>query len=168
MAEQRYLDALGENLQRIMKYLTTNQKLVRYLYYTDKDPLATTYPDGSPKPDVTAEDVFQKQVLIIPVVGLVDSSKSVIGLKIMKGSPVIENKEFMDVAFNIEVFVPITQWILKSDSLRPFLIMGEIERSLKGKKINGLGKIDSMSFSINFLTEEMSSYDMFFKITQYD
>lgn len=163
MAEkQDFLIVLGDNLQKIMKYLMGNQNLLRYLYYTDQDPLSTD------KPDVTVENVFHKQVLIVPIIGTKDDSKSIISLKVMKGSPNTTNSEFMDVNFNLEVFVPITQWILKSDSLRPFLIMGEINRSLKGKTINGLGKINSLPFSINFLTEEMSAYEMFFKIIQYD
>ena len=31
---------LGENLQKIVARLMANDNLVKYLYYTDKDPLA--------------------------------------------------------------------------------------------------------------------------------
>jgi hypothetical protein len=31
---------LGENAQKIMKRLLANQKLLKLLYYTDKDPLS--------------------------------------------------------------------------------------------------------------------------------
>ena len=34
---------LGENLQIIVKALCANQKLLKYLYYSDKDPL--NHPD---------------------------------------------------------------------------------------------------------------------------
>ena len=46
--------------------------------------------------------------------------------------------------------------------------MGEIQKSLCGKKINGLGKISGGDFSINFLTEEISCYEMSFDIMEYD
>ena len=69
---------------------------------------------------------------------------------------------------NFEIFVPLTQWIMKSDSLRPFLIMSEIDKSLDGKTINGLGKMSFNGFDINFLTDEMSCYEMSFIITTYD
>ena len=160
--EQRYLQVLGENLQLIMKRLMANQNLVRYLYYTDKDPLATS------KPDVTSEQIYEKQIKIIPVISGMDNSKSIITLRVLKGVPIQDNSEFMNIFFNIEVFVPMTQWILKSDNLRPYLIMGEISKSLKGKKINGLGQISAPSFSTTFFTEEMSAFEMTFYMTQYD
>ena len=75
---------------------------------------------------------------------------------------------FKNIIISIEVFVPLTQWILKSDNLRPFLILGEIEKSLKGKTINGLGKIDGGDFDLNFLTEEIACYETIYTITSYD
>ena len=68
----------------------------------------------------------------------------------------------------IEIFVPLTQWIVKNKSLRPFLIMSEINKSLNGKTINGLGKIKNRGFTLNFLTEEISAYKQVFTINSYD
>ena len=48
------------------------------------------------------------------------------------------------------------------------MIMGEIENSLKGKDINGLGKIYGGNFTLEFLTEEISCYEQDFIITTYD
>ena len=79
-----------------------------------------------------------------------------------------ENSEFKDVIFTLEIFVPMTQWIIKDENLRPFAIMGEIEKSLKGKKINGLGTIGGGTFAVNFLTEEIASYIQTFYVTIYD
>ena len=49
-------------------------------------------------------------------------------------------------------------WIFKNTNVRPFAILGEIEKSLQGKSINGLGKIDGGDFDLSFLTKEMSCY----------
>ena len=46
--------------------------------------------------------------------------------------------------------------------------MGEILKTLKGKTIDGLGKISGGDFALNFLTEEMSCYEMSFSIITYD
>jgi hypothetical protein len=46
--------------------------------------------------------------------------------------------------------------------------MGEVQRSLENKKINGLGEIRGSGFSVNFFTEEMSAFIMSFKITQFN
>ena len=60
------------------------------------------------------------------------------------------------------------QWIIKDTNLRPFAIMGEIQKSLNGKKIEGLGKLMGGDFSLNFLTEEISAYEQTFVLTSYD
>lgn len=158
--DQKYLQTLGENLQLIMKKLLGNQNLLRYLYYTDMDPLSKD------KPDVRPNDVFHKQALIIPIIGVKNDSKSVIGIKVANSRP-SRNPEYWDVMFDVEVFVPPTQWILKSDNLRPYLIMGEILRSLKDEQIQSLGTIEGGAFDLNFLTEEISAYEVHFLMTVY-
>ena len=44
----------------------------------------------------------------------------------------------------------------------------EIQKSLEGKKINGLGKLSGGNFDLNFITDEIASYEMLFNITAYD
>ena len=78
------------------------------------------------------------------------------------------NTEFKNVKIGIEVFVPLTQWIIKDTNLRPFAILGEIEKSLNGKTINGLGKLEGGDFDLNFLTEEIGAYEQTFWITSYE
>ena len=79
-----------------------------------------------------------------------------------------ENNEFEDIIIQFEIFVPMTQWIIKDTNLRPFKIMGELQKSLVGKSINGLGKIHGGSFSFNYSTDETSCYKQIFRITTYD
>lgn len=160
----RNLEELGPNLQKIVKHLMSNQSLLKLLYYTDKDPL-----NGN---NLTQEqiqnEVYEKLIKIIPRVGPKETAKSLISLRVVRGNLNRSNDEFRDIQMNIEVFVPLTQWIIKDSNLRPFAIMGEIQKSLCGKKINGLGQISGGDFSINFLTEEISCYEMSFDIMEYD
>lgn len=155
---------LGENVQRIMRRLLANQKLLKLLYYTDKDPLN--------QPDLTEEqiqnEVFEKLVKIIPRVGPKETSHSIVTMRITRGRQNSKNNEFKDVNINIEVFVPLTQWIIKDVQLRPFAILGEIQESLNGKTINGLGRLNGGDFDLNFLTEEISAYEQYFYLTSYD
>ena len=155
---------IGINLQYIVKRLMANQNLLKLLYYTDKDPF-----DGE---DLTQEqiqdEVFEKLIKIVPRVGPKETAHSVVAIRIARGRGLITNKEFKNVNISIEIFVPMTQWIIKDSNLRPFAIMGEIQKSLRGKKIEGLGKMEGGDFDLNFLTEEISAYEQTFVITSYD
>lgn len=154
---------IGENLMKIVKRLLANQNLLKLLYYEDEDPFS--------KPDLSEEkirkEVFEKLVKIVPRVGPKDTAKSLISLRVVSGDKNPGNGEFRDIEIAIEVFVPLSQWILKGTNLRPFAILGEIENSLDGKLVNGLGRISGGDFAINFLTDEISCYEQTFSITQY-
>ena len=69
---------------------------------------------------------------------------------------------------SVESFVPLTQWIIKGDNLRPFAIMSEVDKSLNGKTINGLGRLTNDGFDLNFMTEDISAYVQPFSITSYN
>lgn len=155
---------IGENLQKIVTRLMANDNLVNLLYYTDKDPLS--------QPPLTEEqkqkEVFDKLIKIIPKVGPKEDAKSIIAIRVVKGNKNFSNTEFRDIKIQIETFVPLTQWYIKDTNLRPFAIMGEIEKSLDKKKINGLGEMIGGDFDLNFLTEEVSAYEQTFWITTYE
>ena len=155
---------LGENAQKIMQRLLANQNLLKLLYYTDKDPLS--------QPDLTDEqiqnEVFEKLVKIIPRVGPKETAHSIVTIRFTRGRQNLNNKEFENIRVSIESFVPLTQWIIKGVNLRPFAIMGEIQKSLHDKTINGLGKMIGGDFDLNFLTEEISAYEQMFSLISYD
>jgi len=162
--DTRNLIELGPNLQKIVNRLMANENLMKLLYYTDKDPLS--------QPNLTDEqkqnEIFNKLLKVIPRVGPKDTANSIVTVRVASGHKISRNTEFMSLVLSIEVFVPLTQWIIKSDNLRPFLILGEIKKSLDNKDINGLGKIIGGDFDLNFLTDEFSCYEQTFQITQYD
>ena len=155
---------IGVNAQYIVKRLLANQNLLKLLYYTDKDPLSHE--------DLTQEqiqnEIFEKLVKIVPRVGPKETAHSIIAVRIARARGLASNNEFKNVNISVEVFVPMTQWIIKDTNLRPFAIMGEVQKSLNGKKIEGLGKLTGGDFSLNFLTEEISAYEQTFVLTSYD
>ena len=155
---------IGVNAQYIVKRLLANQNLLKLLYYTDKDPLSHE--------DLTQEqiqdEIFEKLVKIVPRVGPKETAHSIVAIRIARARGLASNNEFKNVNISIEVFVPMTQWIIKDTNLRPFAIMGEVQKSLNGKKIEGLGKLTGGDFSLNFLTEEISAYEQTFVLTSYD
>ena len=160
----RDLDEFGINLQRIITRLQANQNLLKLLYYSDPDPLS--------KPDLTADEIknniYNKLIKIVPRVGPKETAQSLIAMRVVRGRQDSSNDQFMSFLIQFEVFVPMTQWIIKDSNLRPFAIMGEIQKSLRGKKIVGLGKMEGGDFDLDFLSEEMTAYLMTFVITSYD
>lgn len=155
---------IGENLIKIVQRLEANQNLLKLLYYTDKDPLSNM--------DLTEqqikEEVFEKLIKIIPRVGPKETSTSIISIRVVRADKNSANDEFRDILIQIEVFTPLTQWIIKSTQLRPFAILGEIQKSLDDKTVNGLGKLKGGDFTLNFLTDEISCYEQSFSVTTYD
>ena len=162
--EVRNCGDIGINAQYIVKRLLANQNLLKLLYYTDKDPLSHE--------DLTKEqiqnEIFEKLIKIVPRVGPKETAQSIVAVRVARGRGLATNSEFKAVSISIEVFVPMTQWIIKDSNLRPFAIMGEVQKSLNNKKIEGLGKLTGGDFDLNFLTEEMSAYEQTFFLTSYD
>lgn len=155
---------LGICLQRIVKRLFANQNLIKLLYYTGKDPLS--------EPDLTEEElqefIYEKLVKIVPRVGPYETAQSVLSMRVVRGRGIQENNEFRDIVIHFEVFVPMTQWFIKDSNLRPFAIMSELQKSLNNKIINGMGRIQGGDFSLNFLTDEMSCYEIEYRIINYE
>ena len=166
---------VGENLRHIIQRLMANQTLVKLLYYTDKDPLNHDFSEiiGEGKTYATYQDfcnheIYEKLIKIVPRVGPKETANSIVAVQVSSGHRNATNGEFKDLEVVVESFVPLTQWIIKSDNLRPFRILGEIQECLCGKTINGLGKMDGGDFDVNFLTEEISCYEQEFYIVSYD
>ena len=154
---------LGVNLQKIVSRLMANDNLVNLLYFEDRDPMNHL--------PLTAEEkqteIFEKLIRVIPKVGSSENVKSIIVVYITRGSKISSNNEFTNITINVDVFVPWTQWIIKDSNLRPFAILGQIQESLEGKTINGLGKLSGGDFELALMTDEMSMYKQTFSLTNY-
>lgn len=159
----RNCQELGINLQKICTRLLANDDLVKLLYYADQDPL-----NQSPLTAEQKQKIFNDLICVVPKIGTREDSKSVIAIYIPKAAGLAGNSEYKIVTITVDVFVPMTQWIIKDSNLRPFAIMGEIQKSLNGKTINGLGQIKGGDFDLVLLTDEMSTYRQVFTITEYE
>lgn len=163
MMGARNCQELGINLQKICSRLMANDNLINLLYYTDLDPLGQNKLTEEEK-----KKLFNDLICVVPRIGTRKDSKSVIVIYIPKAHQLTGNKEFKNVIISIDIFVPLTQWIIKDSNLRPFSIMGEIQNSLNGKTVNGLGKIQGGDFDLVQLTDEMSVYRQTFVVTEYE
>lgn len=160
----RNCEDLGENMQKIVRHLMKNDELIKLLYYTEKNPYDM--------PNLTDEQkkqlIFNKLIKYVPRVPSKTTAQSEVVVYIVRGTSLKQNREFKDVRINIEVFVPITQWAIQDTNLRPFAILGQIQKSLDGLTINGLGRLDGGDFELQYITDEMSNYVQYWSLNSYD
>lgn len=149
---------LGENLLLMAKRLLANQNLCKLLIYNDNSPLSHL--------DIvdTKKTLLHKNIRVIPKMQATENTQSRIALLFDSGNVDAQNSEFKNISLQVLVYVPLEEWILNSDDLRPFMIMSEIETSLKNKKIEGVGALNYDGFELNLLTDDMSCYSMSFNI----
>jgi hypothetical protein len=155
---------LGNSLQKIVSRIMENDNLVKLLYYDDKDPLS----GEALTKEFKQKEIFEKLIKVVPLVGNNEDSKSKLVVYITKAGKNPKNNEFKDVSIKISVFVPLTNWIIKDTNLRPFAILGELQSSLDGKVVNGLGRLSGGDFELKLLTEEMSCYEQTYTLIEYD
>lgn len=152
---------LGRNLQKIIKRLLADQTLCKLLYYAGQDPLG--------EPDIGDTSILlEKQIRMTPKYNPAELDYSVVNLVVQSGARDKQNEEFRSISLRCYVFVPIANWIIKSDNLRPFLILGELQEALSNKKINGLGTIQTGDFALKMVTEQMTCYYIDFSITNFN
>lgn len=160
----RDLGSFALDLQQVVTRLLANQNLLKLLYYTDKDPLG----HADLPPEIIQKEIYNKLLKIVPRLDPTETARSIVAIRISDGIANKANKEFKAFKMMIEVFVPLTQWMIKDANLRPFSIMSEIQIALKNKDISGLGKITGGDFALNFLSDEMSCYEITYWFTDYE
>ena len=160
----RNCQELGLSLQKIVRRLLENNDLVKLLYFEDKDPLS----HENLTSEFKQKEIFEKLIKVVPMVGTNTDSKSRLVVYITKGNKLSQNNEFKNIEIKVSIFTPLTNWIIKDTNLRPFAILGQVQTSLDGKTINGLGRLSGGDFELKLLTEEISCYEQTFNLIEYD
>lgn len=147
---------IGPILTKIAIQLANNQELCRYLCYTDSDPLSNT------KEDIDGYALLNKNILVVPQINAEDFTTASKICLLIPRAEVEENKEFKSLSFSILVYTPFKSWIINDTSLRPFIIIGYIEKLLKDKRYESLGTIKYQGFELNSIDDNLSVYRMDF------
>lgn len=151
---------LGANLVKMSNLLLQNSRLCRLLKFTDEDPLSNEIHPKEPE----KKRILHKNIKVVPLVNEEENdTESTIVLVFNEGN-ISDNREFKNLFFDVMIYVPLSEWTLNDINLRPFLIMSEIEKSLKNKRIESLGTIDYLGFNLHLITDIMSCYKMRFSI----
>lgn len=160
----RYGQEHGKNLIKIAKKLLQDQDLLMLLMNTDLDP---TNREKHPKL-IDGLDILNKNIKFVPLLLNEDQqTTSKIVLLYDEGEINSYNSDNENMSLLINVYCPFKEWLITGDDLRPFAIMSEIRKMLQGARINGLGELKYLGFSLSTLTEEIGAYVMRFTINAF-
>lgn len=144
-------------LKQISLRLLDNQNLCKLVYYDDINPLSHA--------DIADTKIlFDNQILFKPQAYIQNVTKAKLILLFPSCLKDLSNLEIMELPIDVYVSVPFSTWVIEGDDLRTFMIMSEIESSLDSKEIGGIGRLQSLGFTLYLNTEELAVYKMEFKI----
>ena len=161
--EQRRFATMGQNLFIIITKLMKNQNLCRLLYYTDRNPLSTD------KADVDGMDLVNTNLLVVPKPPdnlLTKENYVIVGFDSLYINPT--NNEFKVAAVQITIICPFEEWLLDTNSLRPYLIMQEIDKELNQQQLNGIGTLSFVGASQVAFSPQLGGFAMEYKNNEFN
>ncbi len=128
--------SVEKDLEIIIKKLLKNDRLVKLLYYHERDCLQ--------KPKLTSEQLLSlidKQIRIIPEIDISTECPIYICISFRDFKPNANNPEFRDNYIYFHILCHPDHWHLGNFALRPYRIAGEIDASLQNQKFTGIGEL---------------------------
>ncbi len=167
---QRRFAVMGNNTFKIANKIMQNSRICRLLKYPTKDPFKLIDPiTGNPQPDVDGVDLIHKQILIVPKV-FDDSTEKMSYIISVFDDFVVNplNPEFKISTIRFDIACPYDEWILNESSLRPYLIMEEIDKMFNQGKLKGIGNLQFYRADNLTLSPWICGYSMMYKINEFN
>lgn len=157
---QRRFAVMGENLFKIVYKLIENQTICKLLKYQDADPLSKESVDGS--------ELLHNQIIIVPKIpeSGVECSFIIVVFDQYTINP--SNPDFKVSRIRFDVVCPFSEWIVNANSLRPYLLMQEIDKEFNQAKLNGLGNLQFTHSTPLVLSPQMGGYSMYYQINEFN
>lgn len=167
---QRRFAVMGENTFKIANKLMSNQRLCRLLKYQTRDPFLEVDPvTKKDQPNVDGVELINKQILIIPKI-FDDSTEKMSYVVTVFDDFVVNqlNPEFKVSTVRFDIACPYDEWILNEHSLRPYLIMQEIDTMFNESKLAGIGTLQFYRADNLTLSPQIGGYSMRYKINEFN
>lgn len=163
-SQQRRFHSMGENAFNIANTLINNQTICRLLKYQVRDALDTTKYE-----DVVGLDLLNKQIMIVPKIFDDSTEKTSYIVAMFSGFTVNAlNPDFKLTTIRFDVACPYDEWILDGKSLRPYLLMEEIDKEFNQKKMAGIGTLQFVRADSLVLTPQIGGYSMLYQINEFN
>ena len=166
MAEQntqRRFAVMGENTFRIANKLMSNQRICRLLKYQVRKQ------KNEELEDVDGADLINKQILIIPKIYDGSNEKMSYITAIFDDFVVNQmNPEFKVSTVRFDIACPYDEWLLDEQSLRPYLLMQEVDTMFNQAKMAGIGNLQFYRADALTLSPQIGGYSMRYKINEFN
>ena len=161
---QRRFSVMGMNTFKIANKIMQNQNVCRLLKYQVRDPFNT-----EKYPNVDGVDLINKQILIVPKI-YDDSTEKMSYVTAIFDDFVVNqiNPEFKISTVRFDIACPYDEWLLDDKSLRPYLIMQEIDIMFNESKLAGIGTLQFYRADNLTLSPWIGGYSMKYKINEFN
>lgn len=160
---QRRFAVMGMNTYKLVEKLSSNQRICRLLKYPVRNPFSDEYPD------LDGTDLINKQLIIVPKLPDADPEKMSFVVARFDNFVVNQaNTEFKITTLRFDIACPYDEWLLDDESLRPYLIMQEIDGMFNGGKLAGIGNLQFHSATSLVLSPQLGGYSMTYKINEFN
>lgn len=161
---QRRFAVMGTNTFTIANKIMKNQRICRLLKYQVRDPFNT-----EKYPDVDGAELINKQILIVPKI-YDDSTEKMSYITAIFDDFYVNmlNPEFKTSTVRFDIACPYDEWLLNDKSLRPYLIMQELDIMFNESKLAGIGTLQFHRADNLTLSPQIGGYSMRYKINEFN
>lgn len=153
---QRRFEVMGEDIYKIVKKVQKNQTLLKLLKFTDANPLA--HKDLSQD---EIDEMLHKNLLIVPKIPDEDTDKNCYIVVLLDNYEIDEvNADFKTTRIRFDVVCPFDKWVINDKSLRPYLIMNEIDKMFNEQKLAGIGNLRFISANRLVVSPYLGGYTL--------
>ena len=161
---QRRFEVMGTNTFNIANKLMQNQRLCRLLQYQVRDPF-----DKEKYPDVDGVTLLNKQIMIVPKIFDDSTEKTSYVVAIFSNFVTNAlNPDFKLSSVRFDVACPYDEWVLNDRSLRPYLMMQEIDNMFNQAQMAGIGTLQFVRAESIVLTPQIGGYSMLYQINEFN
>ena len=160
---QRRFAVMGDNTFKILNKLVNNQRICRLLKYQVRDPFSDKYED------VDGIELLNKQILAVPKVFDASTEKMAYIVAVFDNFVVNQfNPDFKISTVRFDIACPYDEWVLDENSLRPYLIMQEIDNMFNQGKLAGIGNLQFHRADMLTLSRQIGGCAMECKINEFN
>ena len=161
---QRRFSVMGTNAFNMANKLMQNQRLCRMLKYQVRDPF-----DNNKYEDVDGILLLNKQIMITPKIWDESTEKTSYVIALFESFTAnLFNHDFKIDTISFDVACPYDEWVLDGQSLRPYLIMEEIDQMFNGAQMAGIGTLSFVTAERNVFTSQIGGYTMLYRINEFN